>query len=97
MAQDCVVAGNIAACGSANVSVFCFISCDSGGEGGEGGRGGRQTHSNRVPCAGCCERSEVSCAVRFADPDSNSETTYALESFRAVGLNLTTSGWLSPG
>jgi hypothetical protein len=44
MAKDCVVADNTAACGSANVSVFGFISCDSGGrEGREGGGGGKRT------------------------------------------------------
>jgi hypothetical protein len=64
---------------------------------GREGRKEGQTHSNRVPYAGCCEISEVNCAVRFADPGSNSELTYALDSFRAVDLNLTTSGWLSPG
>lgn len=65
--------------------VLAFTSCHPRERG--------TTNSNQVPYAGFCEMSE-SIARPFWKGMFNGTATYAFASLRAVGLNLTTSGWL---
>lgn len=87
-----VIRNDIAACVQPPIGLALFVHlkscilCDSGG--------GEQTYSNQVPYAGLCETMSTRQLHRHLQIQSQFGGTYAFASFRAVGLNFMTSGWL---